>query len=133
VKEVCNTKNRMGGPDVTSISWYHALLKKLFAPLQGPLQRERDRIRAALFEVHGLMPLLMKQRNGARWTADERAQLSHHLRNLASLSPSLVVFLAPGSFVLFPVVAWWLDRRRLKRREEQSSTPPSPKTLDKHP
>jgi hypothetical protein len=74
------------------------------------------------------MPLLMKQRNGIRWTIDERAQLSHHLRKLISLSPYLVVFHAPGSSVLISVVAWWLDRRRLKRREEQSSTSQSTKT-----
>lgn len=73
------------------------------------------------------MPLLMKQRNGVRWTADERAQLSHHLRNLISLSPYLVVFLVPGSFVLFSVIAWWLDRRRQKRREEQAGTSQSTK------
>jgi peptidoglycan/LPS O-acetylase OafA/YrhL len=46
----------------------------------------------------------MKQRNGVRWIADERAQLSRHLRNLTSLSPYLVVFLAPGSFVLAGVL-----------------------------
>ncbi|MEP6959461.1 MAG: hypothetical protein ABI980_12090 [Nitrospirota bacterium] len=62
------------------------------------------------------MPLLIKQWNGLHLTADERGQLADHLRTLALLSPYLVVFLAPGSFVLFPVVAWWLDRRQLKRR-----------------
>jgi len=68
------------------------------------------------------MPLLMKQRNGVRWTAEERMQLAHHLRHLTDLSPYLVVFLAPGSFILLPVVAWWLDRRRLKRRDKQART-----------
>jgi hypothetical protein len=68
------------------------------------------------------MPLLMKQRNGTRWTAAERVQLAHHLRNVASLSPYLVVFLMPGSFMLFPLVAWWLDRRRQTRRHEQART-----------
>ena len=123
----------MGEPEAIPLCWHREILRRLFAPLQGPLQRERERTRAALFGVHGMMPLLMKQRNGARWTADERAQLSHHLRNLASLSPYLVVFLAPGSFVLFPVVAWWLDRRRLKRRGQQSGTTPTPKPSDNLP
>jgi hypothetical protein len=109
------------------------LPQTLFIVLQGPLQRDRDRIRAAILGIKGLMPLLMKQRNGARWTADERAQLSHHLRNLASLSPYVMVFLTPGSFVLSQVVAWWLDRRRLKRRDEPSGTSRSTKTSETHP
>jgi hypothetical protein len=116
-----------------SICWHRALLKNLFAPLQGPLQRERDRIRAATLGMSGLMPLLMKQRNGVRWVADERAQLSRHLRSLASLSPYLVVFFMPGSFVLVSVVAWWLDRRRLKRRDEQFGPSQSTKTSKTHP
>ena len=70
----------------------------------------------------------MKGRNGARWTADERIQIWHHLRQLASLSPYLIVLLAPGSMVLLPIVAWWLDRRRVLRALAQenrvSHTPP---------
>ena len=88
---------------------------KLPSCLCAPLNRERDRIRAEMLRIQGLVPLLMKQRNGTRWTPDERAQLRCHLRSLTSLSPYLLVLLAPGSFVLFPILAWWLDRRRLKR------------------
>ena len=107
---------------MTFLCWYREFVTKLFAPLYGPLQRERDRIRVEILGIHGLMPLLMKQRNGVRWTAEERMQLAHHLRHLTDLSPYLVVFLAPGSFILLPVVAWWLDRRRLKRRDKQART-----------
>jgi len=105
----------------------------LFAPFLSPLQRERDRIRAEILGIHGLMPLLMKQRNGLHWTAEDRAQLSHHLRHLTALSPYLVVFLAPGSFVLFPVVAWWLDRRRLRRRDKQTQLSDAAEPSGKHP
>ena len=87
---------------------------RLRAVLQDPWQRERQRIRAE-FGAQGLMPLLMKARNGAGWTKDERIQLWHHLREIASLSPYLIALLAPGSMVLLPVVAWWLDRRRVLR------------------
>ena len=82
--------------------------------LHGPWQRECQRIRAE-FGAQGLWPLLMKARNGTGWTRDERIQLCHHLRQVASLSPYLIVLLAPGSMVLLPVVAWWLDRRRVLR------------------
>ena len=91
-----------------------AVTGRLRDALQGPWQRERQRIRAEL-GAQGLLPLLMKGRNGARWTADERIRIWHHLRQLASLSPYLIVLLAPGSMVLLPIVAWWLDRRRVLR------------------
>lgn len=83
---------------------------------QEPFHRERDRIRAEIISCQGLMPLLMKQRNGAPWTADERKELVDHLRRLSSLGPYLLALIAPGSFVLLPLMAWWLDRRRKKRR-----------------
>lgn len=95
---------------------------KLPAGFHAPLGRERDRIRAEIQSVQGLLPLLMKQRNGGRWTAEERAQLRAHLRSLTSLSPYLMVLLAPGSVIWFPLLAWWLDRRR-KRRPLPSAVP----------
>lgn len=78
-------------------------------------QRERHQITAQFIKVRGLMPLLMKRRNGGRWTPEERAELAHQLQALAHLSPYLVVLAMPGSFVVLPVLAWWLDRRRLQR------------------
>jgi hypothetical protein len=78
-------------------------------------QRERHQITAQFIKVRGLMPLLMKRRNGGRWTAEERAELTYQLQALAHLSPYLVVLAMPGSFVVLPMLAWWLDRRRLQR------------------
>lgn len=80
-------------------------------------QRERHQITSQFIRVRGLMPLLMKRRNGGRWTSEERAELTHQLQALAHLSPYLVVLAMPGSFVVLPVLAWWLDRRRLQRSE----------------
>jgi len=70
-----------------------------------------------LMATRGLMPLLMKARNGESWTAEERRVLIEHLRRLAHLSPYLIALLLPGSVVLLPIYAWWLDRRRLSRHE----------------
>lgn len=89
----------------------------------APLGRERDRIRAEMSSIHGLLPLLMKQRNGQRWTPIERTLLQGHLRSLASLSPYLLVLLAPGSFALFPLLAWCLDRRRQERDKRGPRVP----------
>ena len=77
--------------------------------------RERDRIIARMSEAKGLMPLLMKHRNGDQWSGDERTALLGQLRALAHLSPYLVVMLLPGSFAVLPLLAWWLDRRRIRR------------------
>lgn len=80
-------------------------------------QRERQQITLELVKVKGLMPLLMRRRNGGRWTAAERAELMQQLQAIAHLSPYLVVLVMPGSFVVLPVLAWWLDRRRLQRSQ----------------
>ena len=77
--------------------------------------RERQQLLIEMGKVRGLMPLLMKPRNGERWTAAERAVLQDQLRALAHLSPYLVAIALPGSFLALPVLAWWLDRRRQNR------------------
>lgn len=77
--------------------------------------RERQQITAELARIRGLMPLLMKRRNGGRWTIDERHELIGQMHAVAHLSPYLVVLALPGSFLALPVLAWWLDRRRYRR------------------
>lgn len=88
-------------------------------PLIGSMleaqKRERDRIVVEFAHIRGLMPLLMKRRNGARWSRDERQELQLQLQAMAHLSPYLVVLALPGSFMFLPALAWWLDRRRLNR------------------
>lgn len=81
-------------------------------------QRERRVILAEFIKVRGLMPLLMKHRNGDIWTRAERKQLHEQLRALAHLSPYLVILALPGSFAFLPLLAWWLDRRRHRRDGE---------------
>lgn len=78
-------------------------------------RREVRRVLAELIATRGVMPLLMKVRNGEHWTPDEREELLAHLRRMAHLSPYLIALVLPGSVILLPAYAWWLDRRRLKR------------------
>lgn len=78
-------------------------------------RREANRILSELMATRGVMPLLMKARNGQSWTPAEKAQLLAHLRRMAHLSPYLIALLLPGSVLLLPIYAWWLDRRRLRR------------------
>lgn len=77
--------------------------------------RERRQLLAELSQIKGLMPLLMKRRNGENWTRAERQALQGQLHAVAHLSPYLLVLALPGSFALLPVLAWWLDRRRIRR------------------
>lgn len=70
---------------------------------------------ADLVRMRGLMPLLMKNRNGGMWTPEEKNELLQQMRILSRISPYLLFLLLPGSALLLPVYAWWLDRRRKSR------------------
>lgn len=87
--------------------------------------RERERLWAEMAQVRGLMPLLMKQRNGYRWSDADRRQIRARLRTLGALGPYLVLFVSPGGLLALPVLAWWLDRRR-RRRDGAARTPAEP-------
>lgn len=73
-----------------------------------------------LVRMRGLMPLLMKNRNGDKWSDDEKSELVNQLRVLSRVSPYLLLLLLPGSSLLLPVYAWWLDRRRKPRAKRLS-------------
>lgn len=79
-------------------------------------QRERAQVVIAAARIKGLMPLLMKPRNGSHWSSAERDELQEQFRALMHLSPYLIVLALPGSFLMLPVLAWWLDRRRGERK-----------------
>src|SRR5688572_16694640 len=75
-------------------------------------EREKKYLLSEILQVRGLMPLLMKPRNKQRWTLEDRAELRIHLRRISGISPYLIVLALPGSFLMLPALAWWLDRRR---------------------
>ena len=76
------------------------------------MDRERKYVLGEVVQIAGLMPLLMKPRNHQNWTPEDRRQIVDHLRRLSVVSPYLAVMVMPGSFVVLPALAWWLDRRR---------------------
>ena len=67
----------------------------MFRATGSLLNRERIRIGGELRQVSGLMPLLMKRRNGQQWTREDRTQVRSHLYRLYGISPYLVVFALP--------------------------------------
>lgn len=87
----------------------------LLARLVTTQKRQARDLASDVVRMRGLMPLLMKHRNGGSWTVEERAELLMQLRILSRVSPTLLLLLLPGSALLLPVYAWWLDRRRESR------------------
>jgi hypothetical protein len=81
----------------------------------GMMERERKFLGEELTRTQKIMPLLMKPRNGERWTLEEKRELVGHLKRLSGMGPYVALLLLPGGFALLPLLSWWLDRRRLKR------------------
>lgn len=80
-------------------------------------RREAERVKSELATVRDLVPLLMKVRNGGSWTPEEKLEIVAHMRRMAHLSPYLLAMILPGSVILLPIYAWWLDRRRHARED----------------
>lgn len=77
--------------------------------------RAKQRVREEIRQVPGLMTLLMKPRNGQKWTAAERTELRTQFRRLSRLSLYLTTAALPGTIFTLPLIAWWLEQRRKKR------------------
>ena len=90
-------------------------VKRAWLAIRAIEEGQRVYIRTELAKTCGLIPLLMKHRNGERWSAQERKSLLDDLRTLSGLSPYLIPLLMPGGVLLLPMLAWWLDRRRKVR------------------
>jgi hypothetical protein len=84
--------------------------------------REKKHLLREILQVRGLMPLLMKPRNKQLWTSEDKAELKIHLQRISSISPYLLVLALPGSFLMLPALAWWLDRRRNRQQPAAPAT-----------
>jgi hypothetical protein len=89
--------------------------RRLFTAARSLQEREKARIRQEIAQIPGLMALLMKPRNGLKWTRKERRELQRQLRGLSRLSVYLALATLPFTSLTLPLVAWWLDRRHQKR------------------
>jgi hypothetical protein len=106
------------GFDPTSTAVFQARMKRAPAWLCSLLagnSRERRRLRDELATMKGAWPLLMKQRNGGTWTAEDKARLKAMVRSASAVSPYLFIWAVPGSVLLLPLLAWFLDRQRKQR------------------
>ncbi|GEM_PF-752835 len=103
------------GPMVTSDAMPQTGLRQFMREARALHDRERARMRAEVLRIPGLMALLMKPRNGERWSAEDRALLRAQLRGLGVLGLYLTMLAIPGTTLTLPLLAWWLDRRRVRR------------------
>lgn len=99
----------------TAASPQGAFVRDFWRSLRMLHEREKSRLRAEIAQIPGLMALLMKPRNGQRWTRAEREELRIQLRRLSRLSIYLALATLPFTGLTLPLVAWWLDRRQQKR------------------
>jgi hypothetical protein len=90
-------------------------LPRIVQSLREMEQRERRRVVTEVMAIRGLMPLLMKPRNGQKWSGEDWAQMRQYLKRLGAVSPYLFAVMLPAAPVTLPVLAWWLDRRRTAR------------------
>lgn len=92
-------------------------LQSSWSDLRTLNHRHMLHIRSELHQARGLIPLLMKRRNGGQWSREERASLLRDLRALSGLSPYLIPILMPGGIFMLPLIAYWMDRRRSQRKD----------------
>lgn len=93
-------------------------LQRKWASVRLMHENQRLYIRNELLQARGLIPILMKRRNGGQWSAEERAMLQRDLRALSNLSPYLIPLVMPGGVLMLPLLAWWLDYRRNGRKND---------------
>lgn len=92
-----------------------------FSSMVAGNSREKTRLRVELEQIKGALRLLMKQRNGGSWTAQERQEIRRTLRSLSAVSPYLLIWALPGSMLILPFLAWHLDTRRKRRTRKSAS------------
>lgn len=106
--------------DPSSTTQYQAKMKRApawFCSFLAGNHREQRRFREELAAMKGAWPLLMKQRNGGKWTPEDKARLKEMVRRASTVSPYLFIWALPGSVLLLPFLAWYLDRRKKRRVE----------------
>ncbi len=77
--------------------------------------REKTRLRSEMAVMKGSVVWLVRQRRQGQWSAQERAHLRQVMRSASSVSPYLIIWVIPGSMLLLPFMAWFIDSRRKGR------------------
>jgi len=83
-----------------------------FCAVLAGSNREKTRLRSELATLKGSVVWLVRQRRQGHWTVHEREHLRGVMRTASSVSPYLLIWVVPGSMLLLPFLAWFIDRRR---------------------
>ena len=105
--------------DANSTVQFQARMKRApqwLCSMMAGNSREKRRLGDELLRIKGAWPLLMKQRRGGTWSPEEKDKLKGMVRSASSVSPYLFIWAIPGSMLLLPFLAWYLDTRRKQRK-----------------
>jgi hypothetical protein len=76
----------------------------------------KEAILMEVLAIKGLIQLLMKTRNtDEKWTRAEKKEIKMHLKNIAKIVPTVVIFFLPGGSFLLPILVEAIDRRKTGR------------------
>lgn len=96
------------------------MIKLFFKKL---LAKQKDMILEEGEHIRGFMRLLMKHRNtGIVWTKEETRDLKSYVKRLILRVPVLIIIVLPFGFVLLPILAEILDRRKKSRNQSAHSS-----------
>jgi hypothetical protein len=84
--------------------------------------REKTRIQRELGTLKGSAVWLVQQRRQGHWSAEERVRMRSMMRSASSVSPYLLVWVIPGSMLVLPLMAWYLDKQRKRRERAQAKS-----------
>lgn len=83
----------------------------------------RDEILNEVLLIDDLMYVLTKGLS-VKWTSAELALIKNHFTHIAKRIPAIALLLAPGGFILLPVLAEVLDRRQRKKQVDMERRQP---------
>ncbi|OJX35832.1 MAG: hypothetical protein BGO74_10525 [Burkholderiales bacterium 68-12] len=78
--------------------------------------REKDRLHKEVAIMRGSIVWLVRQKRLGHWSAEDRTHWRQVMRSASSVSPYLIIWVVPGSMLLLPFLAWFIDSKRRKRR-----------------
>ena len=109
---------KKGASPAKSSRWQRHMARRMedapewFCAFLAGNSREKTRFKRDIATIRGSVVWLARQRRQGQWTAHEREHLREVMRTASSVSPYLLIWVVPGSMVLLPFLAWFIDHRR---------------------